>query len=263
MGCVLGSVGVMHLEADDLAAVEVQDSDTDRTSDPHSAKFDRLAAKLGASSLDAKAALRTRFESDAARVHEYRTRAVVAPIPWGPSRMDAIGLIVNRLTATASGIPENWSPPLAPTKPPFLWNAPQGSWTQWRGVQQDPISRNLIETMGVFMSMDLVSKTPADGLFDSNAAIADLDQVEKALQRLAPPQWPENVFGKIDRTKAAEGKASSSACARAATMPGPTPGPSRTNTASASSWSGWFRRHPWGPTPDSSMISGHTQSRVS
>ena len=65
--------------------------------------------------------------------------------------MDAIGLIVNRLTSVQPEIPENWSTPLAPTKPPFLWNAPQGSWTQWRGVQQDPIDRNLTETMGVFM----------------------------------------------------------------------------------------------------------------
>ena len=36
------------------------------------AKFDRLAARIGASSADAKSALRKRFESDAARVHEYR-----------------------------------------------------------------------------------------------------------------------------------------------------------------------------------------------
>ena len=27
-------------------------------------------------------------------------------------------------------IPENWFPPLAPTKPPFLWNAPQTT-TSW------------------------------------------------------------------------------------------------------------------------------------
>ena len=70
-----------------------------------------------------------------------------------------------------AGIPENWSTPVAPTKPPFLWNAPQGLWTQWRGVQQVPIERNLIETMGVFMSINLHAKTPAEGLFESNAAI--------------------------------------------------------------------------------------------
>ena len=79
--------------------------------------------------------------------------------------MDAIGLIVNRVTSIAPEIPQNWSAPLAPTKPPFLWNSPQGSWTQWRGVQQDPINRNLTETMGVFMSMNLTAKSPEEGLF--------------------------------------------------------------------------------------------------
>jgi hypothetical protein len=171
------------------------------------AKFDRLATRLGASNSDAKAELRKRFEREAATVHEYRTRAVITPATAGPSRMDAIAMIVNRLTTTETGIPENWSTPLAPTKPPFLWNAPQGSWTQWRGVKQDPISRNLTETMGVFMSMDLRSKTPAEGLFDSNAAILNIQKIEDALNRLAPPKWPEDVFGKIDRKKALAGKA--------------------------------------------------------
>ncbi len=120
--------------------------------------------------------------------------------------MDAISLIVNRLTSTAPNIPENWSAPLAPTKPPFLWNSPQGLWTQWRGVQQDPINRNLTETMGVYMSMDMTSKTPEQGLFDSNARLKNLEEIEDWLDHLAPPKWPEEVFGKIDRVKAAEGK---------------------------------------------------------
>lgn len=170
------------------------------------AKFDRLASRLKASGAEAKAKLRNRFESEAARVHEYRTRMLVAPTAWGPSRMDAIGLIVNRVTSVLPGIPENMYTPVAPTKPPFLWNAPQGSWTQWRGVQQVPIERNLIETMGVFMSIDMHSKSTKDGLFESNAAIRNLQEVENMLARLAPPKWPEEVFGKIDREKARKGK---------------------------------------------------------
>jgi len=172
-----------------------------------SAKFDRLAGRLKATNADAKDKLRKRFEKDAAKVHHYSTRTVVPATVWGPGRIDAIALIVNRVTADLPNIPENWSTPNAPTKPPFLWNAPQGLWTQWRGVQQDPIYRNLIETMGVYMSIDLLSKTPAEGLFQSNAALLDLQRVEDKLARLAPPSWPEDVFGKIDREKAKSGKA--------------------------------------------------------
>jgi mono/diheme cytochrome c family protein len=172
-----------------------------------SAKFDRLAARLGASSSEPKSDLRKRFEGAADRVHNYRTRVLVTPYQWGPSRMDAISLIVNRVTSVAPDIPQNWTAPLAPTKPPFLWNAPQGSWTQWRGAQQDPIARNLIETMGVYMPMDLTAKSPKEGLYGSNARLKNIEEIEDWLTHLAPPKWPEEVFGKIDRAKAAQGKA--------------------------------------------------------
>ena len=171
------------------------------------AKFDRLAARLAASGPDAKDKLRERFERQAAYVHEYRSRSSASPSPWGPSRVDALTMIQNRMTANVPAIPENTSTPIAPVKPPFLWNAPQGLWTQWAAIVQDPLARNLGETMGVYMPINLTAKTPQEGLFESNAAIPELQRVEDQLERLAPPSWPEDVFGKIDREKAAKGKA--------------------------------------------------------
>ena len=170
-------------------------------------KFNRLAARLGESTTDAKDKLRARIEGEAVRVHEYATRTTVTPHPWGPGRMDALTLIVDRTTATLTGIPENWDSGIAPVKPPFLWNVPQGDWTQWGGYAYEPLSRNLGETMGVYLPIDLSSKSPAEGLFQSNAALLELQRVENQLARLAPPSWPEDVFGKIDREKAKAGKA--------------------------------------------------------
>ena len=66
-----------------------------------SAKFDRLAVRMGASNASAKSNLRKRFESNADRIHSFRTRVLLTPYPWGPSRMDAIGLIVARVTSVA------------------------------------------------------------------------------------------------------------------------------------------------------------------
>jgi hypothetical protein len=171
-----------------------------------SAKFDRLAAKIGATSSDAKSELRKRFKAEADGVHYYINRLMVPPHPWGPGRMDALSLINSRLMSTATNVPENWFPPLAPTKPPFLWNAPQGNWTQWSATVQDPIQRNFAETTGVYLLMDLTSKTPEEGLFDSNTPLLNLQKIEEVLNRLAPPKWPEEVLGKIDRAKAAQGK---------------------------------------------------------
>jgi hypothetical protein len=171
------------------------------------AKFDRLAARLGAVSPEAKAKLRERFARQDAWTHEYATRSAASFWPWGPARIDALTMINNRVTANLPDIPENTSTPIAPVKPPFLWNAPQGLWTQWAAIVQDPLARNLGETMGVYMPINLRAKTPADGLFESNAAIPELRRVENQLERLAPPSWPEDVFGKIDREKAKAGKA--------------------------------------------------------
>ncbi len=171
------------------------------------AKFDRLAARLGAVSPEAKAKLRARFERQAAVTYKYATRSAATFWPWGPARIDALSMINNRVTANLPGIPENTSTPIAPVKPPFLWNAPQGLWTQWAAIVQDPLARNLGETMGVYMPINLHAKTPADGLFEANAAIPELHRVENQLERLAPPSWPEDVFGKIDRDRAKAGKA--------------------------------------------------------
>lgn len=171
------------------------------------AKFNRLAARLGASSPDAKDMLRKRIETESVRVHEYATRTAVSPHLWGPGRLDAVSLIVARTTSELTGIPQNWSPGIAPTKPPFLWNAPQSRWAQWGGYAYEPISRNVGETMGVYLPIDLSSKSPAEGLFQSNAAILGLQRVEQQLARLAPPSWPEDVLGRIDRDKAKVGKA--------------------------------------------------------
>src|SRR6185295_1875057 len=44
------------------------------------AKFDRLAARAGATGPEAKVALRKRFESDAERVHTYRTVTMATPV---------------------------------------------------------------------------------------------------------------------------------------------------------------------------------------
>jgi hypothetical protein len=170
------------------------------------AKFDRLASRLKATGADAKAQLRARFEPQAAKTHYYAAMNLESPSPWGTARMDAFTLITNRVTSIVPGIPENLTQPIAPVKPPFLWNAPQGLWTQWAASVQNPIARNLGETVGVYLEMNLTAASPAEGLFASANQIPNLHRVENQLQRLAPPSWPEEVFGKIDRDKALVGK---------------------------------------------------------
>lgn len=170
------------------------------------AKFDRTAGRMKVSGDAQRAALRKSLDEASSVVDEYITRVAATATPPGPGRMDALTLIHNRALASATGLPENWMATLAPAKPPFLWNAPQSSWVQWSGVAADPLVRNATESLGVFIRVDLASKSPAEGLFESTMDLRGQIAIESLLRRLAPPQWPEDVFGAIDRAKAARGR---------------------------------------------------------
>jgi len=170
------------------------------------AKFDRLAARMKVEGDAPRAALRKSLDEAASNVNEYITRFAATATPVGPGRMDALTLIHNRALAGSTLLPENWMAALAPAKPPFLWNAPQSAWVQWTGVASDPLSRNVTESMGVFVRVDLRSDGPAQGLFESTVDVRGQRKIEELLRRLAPPKWPEEVLGAIDREKAARGR---------------------------------------------------------
>ena len=169
-------------------------------------RFDRLAKKLAANSDSSRADLRLRLELATKSIHDYRTRGSVTAFPFGPGRIDALTQIHNRVLSSALAVPENWTANLAPAKPPFMWNAPQSAWVQWTGIAANPLDRNAAESMGVFIKVDLHSKTPEAGLFDSTMDLNGQQEIEELLRRLAPPKWPEEILGKIDRDKAAVGQ---------------------------------------------------------
>ena len=188
----------------------------------------------GASTLAAKEVLRDRFARDAERVHAYRTGTLVTPAAWGPARMDAVSLIVNRLIAIAPGLPELvYTAGTNQTAVPLELTARAMDAMARFDAGSGPA--NLPETMGVFMPVDLQSRSPQEGLFDSSAAILNLREIETKLRRCAPPQWPEEILGRIDRQKALRGKALFVNLCAGCTTCGPTHGPNRTQAASATS----------------------------
>ena len=149
--------------------------------------------------------LRRRLVKDAAVVKsqvENIFRIVNQP---GPGRMDALGSIHNTLAWVGTADSRNLYPTDAPVKPPFLWNAPQSSWVQWSAVAPNPLSRNIGESLGVFARFDLGSDTTEQGLFDTTSDVRGLVKIENLLRRLAPPKWPEEIFGALDQEKVKAG----------------------------------------------------------
>lgn len=130
--------------------------------------------------------------------------------PWGLGRVDAVGMIFDRLTGLDIGtspdhmIPENMRRATAPVRYPFLWNAPMQDWTQWlRFAPNDTVTtalaRNLGQVYGVFAKFH-PKRVPAtkhllgfDYQTENSADFQGLKNLEQLVQKIGPPKWPWNV----------------------------------------------------------------------
>jgi len=127
------------------------------------------------------------------------------PTEEGFGRLDALGRGGNLVLATAVGDERNLVVANAPVSFPHLWGTPSFDWVQWNGSIQQPMARNIGEALGVNTPVTLKGD-PAD-IFKSEVKIENLHLLEKTLQKLQPPRWPEELLGPLDREKAARGAA--------------------------------------------------------
>jgi hypothetical protein len=163
------------------------------------------------------AKLRTEVEAWYLPYHTLIERALPTP-PWGPSRLDAVSMIFNRLTGLDIGppptylIPENIQPADAPVRYPFLWNAAVQDKTQWPGFADNGndilgLARNLGEVYGVFAvfhpKKDDWRLLGIDYLANNSADFQGLRTLEDLIRKLGPPRWQ----WKVDQALATKGKA--------------------------------------------------------
>lgn len=169
-------------------------------------KFAELMKRIQERGPVDEADLKKRLITDASFVKLQLTNSFVRLNPYGPGRADALTSINNANAAIAPHILENTRPTLAPVKPPFLWDTPHSAWVEWSAVADNPLTRNFGESLSVFARLDLKSKDQKSGLFESTVDVRGLVKLEKLLRGLAPPQWPQQVFGKLDQDKVTAGK---------------------------------------------------------
>jgi hypothetical protein len=185
------------------------------------AEPDRFAAfakaVLGAGSTPAKVAqLKIDFGAWVKQFGDFMD-ASLPTLPWGPGRLDAFGMIFNRVAARDLGVSDNFKLADAPVSYPFLWNAPRQDHTQWNGgvangLYIQGIARNTGEVFGVFADFApriLVPgtvHTPTVIRYKANSAdFAGLQTLEEKIATLTPPPWPRDIFG-LDDQLAAKGK---------------------------------------------------------
>ena len=183
------------------------------------ARFDAFAkAALGPGYNAARAAqVKDGLGKWVAQFGEFMDISLPATSPWGPGRLDAFGMIFNRIAARDLGIPANYKVADAPVRYPFVWNASRQDRTQWNGGVQNglyiqALGRNTGEVLGVFADFAphrLLPPTPlAPAIIDfknNSVNFSGLQTLEEKIAALRPPPWPREIFG-LDEPLAAKGK---------------------------------------------------------
>ena len=182
-------------------------------------RFDAFAREvLGGGYTGAKATqVKDEFGKWVAQFGEFMDKSLPATTPWGPGRLDAFGMIFNRVVARDLGVVDNFKAADAPVSYPFLWNASQQDRTQWNGgvpngLYIHALGRNTGEVFGVFADFAprrLVPPTkvnPAVIDYTKNSVKFDgLQTLEEKIAVLRPPPWPRDLFA-LDDSLAALGK---------------------------------------------------------
>ncbi len=162
-------------------------------------KFRRFAKRVLGEKADdaAKGTLREQLEQQIGEMPSEHPDA-------GFGREDAFGVILNEVTGTQLGIPENLRDADAPVSFPHVWTTPHLAWLQYNGSVENPIARNVGEVLGVFGHIEYPDEVTQDG-FASTVNLQNLYELEQWLSTLKAPKWPEQLPS-IDEAKAARGK---------------------------------------------------------
>jgi mono/diheme cytochrome c family protein len=131
------------------------------------------------------------------------------PDAWGRARLDAFGMIYNRVSSIDLDIPGNSHLPNAPVSYPFLWDTHYHDVVQWNGSAPnltpfERLARNVGEVLGVFAHTDFDKSDPSPLFFKTSARRGNQLLLELKLASLRSPSWPKQ-WAPIDATKAAAG----------------------------------------------------------
>jgi len=163
-------------------------------------RFDKFArAVLGNGYSVAHAnELKTKFAAWVKQWGNFMEKSLPAS-PWGPGRLDAFGMMFNRVAARDLGIEANFKVADAPVSYPFLWNARQQDRTQWNGSVPNglfinALGRNSGEVLGVFGDFEPKKQTsthlPVIDYSKNSIKFASLQALEEKIKILKPPPWP-------------------------------------------------------------------------
>jgi hypothetical protein len=142
----------------------------------------------------------------------------IYPTASGFGRVDALGTGANGMMYQLN--PKNEVPSNAPVSNPPLWWTHDYDWVQSVAAIEQPLGRNMVEAMGVNAYVDLtggagniapigITQVPGSKpqeLYLSSVEMRNMYLMERMLSALQPPEWPEQILGKVDRARAERGR---------------------------------------------------------
>jgi hypothetical protein len=130
--------------------------------------------------------------------------------PWGLGRIDAVGMIFNRVVGVDIGPPPthvietNIEPLKAPVRYPFLWNVGKQDKTQWAGFVDNSnglsrLGRNIGQVLGVFAIFHPTQNANHDINYvaENSADLGGLLALEDLMTQIGPPRWPWTLDTKL------------------------------------------------------------------
>lgn len=127
--------------------------------------------------------------------------------PGGHGSWDALGILLNAITGTAPGTPDNYRVPHTPVSYPSIWDTNRHDKLLWNASVESVTLRQVGEVIIVFGRATATTGKDGKLVFDSSADLKALDRVYQFTNRLSAPDWPEEVLGKIDQKLATRGEA--------------------------------------------------------
>jgi hypothetical protein len=175
-------------------------------------KFKRFQKRLlGADAGEKEVkSLKNRLQKVYSKRKDYNRRNH-SDVPYGFSRLDAFGAILNK-GLYLSGVKDNFNSPDAPTSYPYIWDTPQHDYVEWNGSQTNSslgaLARNVGEVIGVYG--DVIPETKEllgyfDLGYESSIEAGNLRALETVVAKLQSPLWPD-LFPAIDKNKVKHGR---------------------------------------------------------
>lgn len=191
----------------DFEAMTIRFSEALTATLQDTAKFDRLAQRMGYTGANGKVDLRAIVQT-ASDEMSHRMQVNATEHAYGFGRVDAVGQIYNMTTGVNLDKAQNLADPNAPVSYPFIWGTSQSDVVQWTGfapnyLPEGVLLRNAGEVLGVFGRIDLADKSkPLRPGYPSTVNVPNLGDIGAWVNQLEPPAWPAYALGPIDQQKA-------------------------------------------------------------